>query len=160
MSTRWKQKYHSAGHSKGDVHEAAQKENESVYQDMTTWRKLNLCRRPALGRMTAREGRTRHELEWMSSTKKKNIKPKQGPIAGSKRERSRVTKIDHPSPGCGQGPTVGGLTVKLPPVKVTVEVSLALATRQNHLFSMSYWGEKNNQYLVQYHVPSPAEAVV
>ena len=158
MSTRWKQQYHSAGHSKGDVHEAAQKMSPCT----KTWPRgetPNLCRRPALGRMTGREGRTRHELVWMSSTKKrKNISTQKGTIAGSKWENSRVTKDWSPfawnwtrsdswwadcKASASQGDS-GGVVGHSP------ESSL-----QRELLR-----RENNQYLVQYHVPLPAEAAV
>ena len=42
--------------------------HETLYHDMTTMpRVANLCRRPVLGRTIARQGRTRHQLEWMRS---------------------------------------------------------------------------------------------
>ena len=105
-------------------------------------------------------GKAERGISWSgwAQQKRKILNPKRdhrwfkvGKVPGSRR-------IDHPSPGIGQGPTVGGLTVKLPPVKVTVEVSLA--NRQNHLFSVSYWGEKTISIWCKYHVPSPAEAAV
>ena len=125
--------------------------NESFYQDMSTSRNAILGPSTSPREVDSQEGQNDATVGVEENSKKYPART----INGSYRELSR--RIDHPLPGCGQGPTAGGLPASFCPLSECGGIGGQSPILS---FQQELMKREMNQQLVQYHLPAQMQATM